>query len=103
MRESREKSLFGCILQPVLFRSPVFCIVAGLFLMLCAAPLFAGPPITEKAVFVPDGCLMDTVRKACSGEEDFMSCYVRLFKNAGAPDDAVNFVKLTDEPGYLRN
>ena len=102
MRESREKSLFGCILQPVLFRSPVFCIVAGLFLMLCAAPLFAGPPITEKAVFVPDGSLMDTVRKACSGEEDFMSCYVRLFKNAGAPDDAVNFVKLTDEPGYLR-
>lgn len=82
--------------------SPVFCIF-GLFLLLAAVPLFAaGPTITAKAVFVPDDSMMDAVRRTCSGEDNFMSCYVRLFKNAGAPDDAVDFIKLTDEPGYLR-
>lgn len=100
----------ACCRSPIFWRSAMLktrgkfvCSVAGLFLFLCAGTLFAaGPRITEKAVFVPGQSLIDTARTTCSGEEGLMPCYVKLLRNAGAPDDAVRFVKLTDEPGYLR-
>lgn len=102
MNGSQRNSFFGVSFQGVMFLFPACCLIAGLFLILCSVPLFAsGPRIAAKAVFVPDPSLIDTVRATCASKEDLMSCYVGLIQKAGASDEAVNFIKLMDEPGYM--
>lgn len=59
--------------------------------------------ITEKAIYKPKKSWMNEIRNECSMcAEVFYSCYIRLIERYGAKNEALAFIKLLGEPGYMR-
>lgn len=90
-------------LQTLLF----LVIFFGIFTVLMFSPvpyLYATQVrISEKAVYRPAPALLDDVRDKCGkGPDTFDECYIKALKKAGANKAVIKFIKLVNEPGYVR-
>ncbi len=61
--------------------------------------------IDSTAIWSPGMSIMQNIRNVCSEDKypDFGKCFVEQMKQSGASPQAVEFAKLTDNQGYLRD
>lgn len=81
-------------------------ILAGTLLFIHIYPVSSrgeSDSITERALYRPGISRINGIRATCEkGSEEFYSCYIASIKKDGATKEAIAFVKLLGEPGYMR-
>lgn len=82
-------------------------VIAGIMLLLHTYPVSSRgetDSITEGAIYKPDTSRINGIRETCGkSKKDFYSCYIAFIQKDGATKEAIAFIKLLGEPGYMRD
>lgn len=85
-------------------RSPIFVVCSILFAFLGSC-IFAEtvPAVGTDAVWSPGMTAIQTIHQQCDNSSNFSDCFVGYLQKSGASLQVINFVKMTDNTGYLRD
>jgi predicted secreted protein len=59
--------------------------------------------IGPEAIWTPATDAFETIHKQCDSSSDFSACFFSYLQKSGASPQAIQFVKMTDQMGYLSN
>lgn len=63
----------------------------------------AAQPVGREAIWSPGMTTMQMIHQQCDGSRDFSACFVSVLQKSGATPQAIQFVNMTDNTGYLRD